>query len=104
MMRSLILGVTLFLIGCGGAPSSLDLCHDNCNVQKKCGVLSDAAAANCHSTCDSMKGTYSDQDVQCDKNCKNCADVRNQLSNCGATDCNKVASCVTAVDQTCIAK
>jgi hypothetical protein len=90
------------LLGACGAPSSLDLCHESCDVQKRCGTLSDAQAANCHTNCDAMKGALADKDAQDDKNCTNSAQVRSNYAACGSVDCNKVAQCIANVDNTCI--
>ncbi len=98
-------GVFALLLAAGcGAPSSLDLCNANCDVQKRCGTLTDAQAANCHTTCEANKGQLADQDALNDKNCRNAGQVRSDLSACGGKECNKVDSCVAAVDTTCIAK
>ena len=102
-MRQIMVGFALLIAACG-APSSLDLCHDSCNVGRRCGTLSDAQAANCHSECDANKGKYADQDAQCERECTNCGKIRNDYGACGNTDCNKVTSCVQNVDSTCIRK
>jgi len=93
----------LLLAGCG-APSSLDLCHTNCDLQKRCNAVSDSATANCHTACDANKGALADQDTTNDKNCKNAGQVRSDLGNCGGMDCNKVDACINAVDTTCVQK
>ena len=92
------------LAACGGAPSSLELCHDVCNTEKRCGTLSDNDAANCNTDCDNMKGALSDQDEANDKMCKNADEIRSQEGDCASKACNEVDSCVAAVDTTCVVK
>ena len=102
-MKRALIAITLALAACG-APSSYDLCNKSCAIQQKCGVLTDAQASNCRSNCDAMKGTFADDDTNCDKMCKNCAQIRSDLAACEGMDCNKVATCVQSVDTTCIQK
>ncbi len=96
---------TLFLgaLGCG-APSGLDLCNAFCDYQRRCGGLTDAQAANCHTDCAGRKGTLQDQDAANDKACSNASSVRKQGLDCLNQDCNKVPTCEAAVDTTCVAK
>jgi len=102
-MMGVLWFAALGVAGCG-APSSLDICHESCDVQKKCGTLSDAQAANCHTNCDAMRGSLADKDAQDDKNCRNAAQVRSNFAACGSVECNKVVQCVANVDTTCIQK
>jgi hypothetical protein len=102
-MHKIVLGFVMLPAACG-APSSFDLCHELCDVNKKCGTLSDAQAANCHTDCNNRKGALTDQDAQCERDCTNCAKIRSDYGACGGVDCNKVISCVQNVDQTCIRK
>jgi hypothetical protein len=104
-MRALLFTLGLGLLAaCGAPPSSLDNCKATCEAQRKCGILSDAAAQNCNNDCDAQKGTFADQDAQCEKFCKNCADIRMKYNSCAKEECNKIGPCAAAVDPTCIAK
>jgi hypothetical protein len=102
-MKGVLLAIALVLVGCG-SPTSLDFCHKGCDVQKRCGALSDTEAANCNTKCDADKAMYADIDANCDKLCTNCADIRSKLFACGDDECNKVATCIQSVDQTCAMK
>jgi len=104
-MRATFISVMLFLAACGGgAPSSLEVCHITCDALKRCGLNTDAQAVNCNNDCENTKGTLSDQDAACDKMCTNCGNQRSQKASCESNDCNKILTCIGAIDQTCIGK
>ena len=99
-----MLGLGLGLAACGGSPSSLQLCHELCDTQRRCGALTDATASNCHTSCDSMKGSLADTDSSNDRNCKNAGSIRSSQESCLGQDCNKVDPCLNAIDTTCVVK
>jgi hypothetical protein len=104
-MKTILLALAVMFVGCGGAPSSFDLCHQGCDALRKCGIYTDAQATNCHTQdCDAKRGTLNDQDAMYDKNCRNGGDVRSRLGNCYGMECNKIISCTQTVDTTCIQK
>lgn len=100
-LRGLALGLVAALGACG-SPSNFDICHSTCDAGRRCGVLSDAQALNCHTTCDNNKGSLEDQTAREDRDCKNAGDVRRKVEDCNHMDCNKIASCAVAVDRTCV--
>src|SRR4051812_40279097 len=102
-LRNLLAAALLSLAACG-APSGLDICHSSCDANKRCGVTTDAQAANCHSGCDTMRGQLQDQDAADDKRCKNAGDVRKQILDCLSRECNKINTCAQLVDNTCVAR
>lgn len=106
VLSTFVLGLVLGLglTACGGPPSSLELCHSVCDTQRRCGLFTDANASNCHTGCESKKGSYSDTDANNDKFCKNAGAIRSAQGDCISQDCNKVDPCLTAVDTTCVAK
>ncbi len=104
MTRPNLLCAALLCLAACGAPNSLDLCHASCDANKRCGVITDAQAANCHTDCDNRRGQLQDGDAMDDKNCKNAGDVRKLLLDCVHQECNKIQTCLNAVDRTCIAR
>lgn len=88
----LIFASAALLWGCSSA-SSLNICHDKCDVQRVCGVLNDAQAQNCHTDCERSKGTYADQDADLDRNCANSQALRQERQDCWHKECAKVATC-----------
>jgi hypothetical protein len=90
-------------VGCG-VPSRLDNCHLECDANKKCGATTDAQAANCHTTCDANKGSFADQDANDDRQCKNGGTVRSEVNGCLGKECNKIQTCLAAIDTTCVQK
>jgi hypothetical protein len=102
-LRNLLAAALLTVAACG-APSSLDICHSSCDANKRCGVSTDAQAANCHTDCDAKRGQFQDQDTADDKRCKNAGDVRKQFLSCSGMECNKINTCAQLVDNTCVAR
>jgi hypothetical protein len=105
MIRSrfgnLLCAALLCLAACG-APSSLDLCHQTCDANQRCGVFTDEKAANCNSDCDANKGALPDADAKDDQDCKNGGDVRRKLLDCLSQECDKINTCLDGVVRTCI--
>jgi hypothetical protein len=102
-MKKLFMVVALWAAGCG-APSSFDLCIQTCDALRKCGINTDAQFQNCRTDCMNRSGALSDQDAQCDRDCKNCGTIKSETSNCISMECNKIIPCSNAVDRTCVRK
>jgi hypothetical protein len=91
-----LVGGMLALDGCG-APGSFELCLNTCEASRRCGALSDDAAATCKKNCDAMKGAYSDQDRASDELCKNGPEIRQKTADCLGKECNKIQDCLADV-------
>jgi hypothetical protein len=100
-MKKLFMVMALWAAGCG-SPSSYDLCNESCEARRKCGILSDAQAQNCKTDCNNTRGQLNDQDAQCERDCTNCGKIRGEYAACAGVECNKLLSCISAVDNTCI--
>lgn len=129
-MTRALLAVVLLLVGCPGGyggpdsadlvveapdlavdvspdalmvpPSSLEICHAQCDASKRCGVLTDPQTANCHTACDNNRGALQDRDTTDDQRCKNAGEIRRQQLGCNKMDCNKIVACLQTIDNTCI--
>ena len=101
-LRFLLPALGAALLGACGAPSNLDLCHSGCDTSRRCGILSDAAAINCNTSCDNNRGALSDKDRKDDANCANAGSVRQAELSCQNSACNQVASCLLQIDRTCV--
>ncbi|MCS6914448.1 MAG: hypothetical protein RMK29_06945 [Myxococcales bacterium] len=97
MQTTLAACALVVLLGCG-APSNVDLCHATCDSSRRCGLVSDSAAANCRQACENNRGALMDQDRREDRECRNAGVIRQQKMNCLTSDCNKVAQCLARVD------
>lgn len=98
MQPTLLAGaLVVLLVGCG-APSNVDLCHATCDSGRRCGLLSDPLAANCHQSCQNNHGALTDQDRREDRECRNAGAIRQQKMSCLTSDCNKVVRCLSQVD------
>jgi hypothetical protein len=100
--RSLLPALGAALLAACGAPSNLDLCHTGCDAARRCGLLSDADAINCHTSCDNRRGSFSDEDRQDDARCANAGAIRQQEHDCQNSACNQIAGCLLRIDRTCV--
>ena len=102
----LVVGFALCLAAGCGSPSALELCHDNCDNEKKCGRDSDTDYQNCNTSCNNNAGNLMQSDQDLAKNCTNAGDLRKQQAACfGNTDaCNQVAlaSCNLTILGNCV--
>ena len=99
---SLLVAALAVFAAAGCAPSNLANCHAACDSEQRCGTITDSQAQNCHTDCDSKKGSLQDQQNSTDMQCKNAGTVRSADHNCLQMDCNKIVSCLGAVDRTCV--
>ncbi len=106
--RSLVAGIALCLAAGCGSPSSLDLCHTDCENDKKCGRASDSETQNCHTDCTNTAGLQMQSDQNLALSCTNPGDIRKQQADCyGNTDaCNQIAlaACLVTASSHCVKK
>ena len=106
--RSLVVGVALSLAAGCGSPSTLDLCHTDCDQDKKCGRASECETAQCHTDCNNNAGLAMQSDQNLALSCTNPGDIRKQQADCyGDSDaCNSLAltSCLVTAQSRCIKK
>jgi hypothetical protein len=92
------------LVGCGGTPSSYDLCNDACGYESRCLSASQAMVDDCNVNCQSRKQALDAQDQQYQMNCKNYSTVENLAASCYGRACSEVPGCLASIDSSCVAK
>jgi hypothetical protein len=90
-----LVGTVIGAGGCG-APSPHEICVNVCEANRRCGALSDDAAATCKTNCEAMQGAYAFDEV-----CKNGPEVRSKFNDCLGKDCNKIQDCLADVPSSC---
>ncbi len=103
-MKTALTAFAFCLVGCGGTPSSYDLCNDACDYARRCLSASTAMQDDCHVNCQSRKQSLDAQDTMDQTNCKNYSDVHNLYASCYGRDCSEVTGCLASVDTTCVPK
>ena len=96
--------LALLLVGCGGTPSSYELCNDSCDYARRCLSASSAMQDDCHVNCQSRKDSFDAQDAQNQSNCKNYSTVQNLAASCYGKDCSEAPGCLASIDTTCVPK
>ena len=68
--------------GCSGTVTDLEVCHANCDNDKKCGRKNDTETTNCHTVCNNQAGTHQQLDIELSARCANANSIRQAELNC----------------------
>jgi hypothetical protein len=88
-------------LGCG-APSSLALCHADCEAALRCQIQTEPQVQGCHRACDEQADMLAARDREEDERCKNASEVRAAAQACLERACAEILPCGVEIDRRCI--
>jgi hypothetical protein len=102
MMKTLMTCLVLLLAACGGATTSLDICHAGCDSAGRCVPEPTSQIQMCHQSCDQQAPQFIQTDKAQNGACKNAEDMRAKTVGCYHGTCDQVSSCVQQVQASCV--